>query len=316
MKTIVSAGARIHLGLVDLTGGTGRRFGGIGAMLDNPRVTVSASSSEAWTVDVANVSSEMHAHLSGAVQRIAAEFDCAPAMVRVETALPEHQGLGSKTSTLLAGMKAISVHSGVATSDDRLRFLSQRGRTSGTGIHGFFTGGWIVDVGQRPEGTAPVPSSERTGSGPATLLRAFPSPVWKVGLVYAPGNRTFANDEVQFFKRNSIYPHEEVLRALAKLYHELIPALLEDDIDRFGVALHDYQFLSLKRREIGAQPPTVVELIEHLRTVYPVVGMSSMGPTLFVMSDSELNLQDCSIPKTLRTVETTISTTGWRYVRV
>jgi len=43
MRVIVEAGARIHLGFLDLNGACGRRFGSIGVSLERPRCVVEAT---------------------------------------------------------------------------------------------------------------------------------------------------------------------------------------------------------------------------------------------------------------------------------
>ena len=60
MRTIVQAGARLHLGFLDLNGACGRRYGSIGVTLERPRCTVEAAPAEPGTVVAAERTRDGH----------------------------------------------------------------------------------------------------------------------------------------------------------------------------------------------------------------------------------------------------------------
>jgi beta-ribofuranosylaminobenzene 5'-phosphate synthase len=81
-------------------------------------------------------------------------------------------------------------------------------------------------------------------------------------------------------------PELEILQTLALIYHGLAPGFLRVDLRVAADALRRLQRVGFKRREIDGQTDSVRQCLGYLldRTQAPV-GMSSMGPLLYVLRD-------------------------------
>lgn len=288
VEVSVDAPSRLHLGLFDLGHVTARTFGGMGIMVREPRTRVEASRADLVSVDASGVSESTRRFLEHKVSQLGAHLGASGVAIRVREAPPEHVGLGSKTSLVLATLTAAASAWKRACSRDRLLALSGRGGTSGIGINGFFSGGLLVDAGHA--GRVPlVPSSARVPSAtpPVVLHRHLP-PDWHITLVLdrREVGRSGA-DETKFFRESTPIPAQEVWKAVTIAYHEAIPALDAGDISAFGNALRDLSTVGFKRREIDGQSVSTRSLLSVLQEATPCAGMSSMGPLLYVISDSE-----------------------------
>ena len=99
----VEAPARLHFGVLDLRGGLGRWFGGIGAGARNP-LLLSASLSE--RVEVSGQDADRAADFA---RRFLDHYQIRSGVrLRVERALPRHAGLGSGTQLALAVATALA----------------------------------------------------------------------------------------------------------------------------------------------------------------------------------------------------------------
>jgi beta-ribofuranosylaminobenzene 5'-phosphate synthase len=286
-STTVIAPARLHLGLFDLGNATSRTFGGVGLMIENPPTVVTVRRSSATRIEGGSLSDDARLVLERRVLRFVERQGFGPVSVQIENHAPEHVGLGSKTSLILATLTAISELSEVGQDHASIRLASGRGGTSGIGINGFFTGGFLVDAGHR--GKRPwLPSAHQSPSGTPVMVTQMPIPIhWRISLFLPDGRRLSGSDEAAFFQRSTPIPRLEVFEQIAIAYHELAPAVIDDDLDAFGDALQRLSRLGLKSREITNQGPQVAYAMTRLREIVPCVGMSSMGPLLFAISRDE-----------------------------
>src|SRR6202142_4682202 len=90
VKVYVKTPARLHLGLIDLSGDLGRIFGGLGVAIDYPNVILEAEKSQTLTVSGEKVE---------LTQKLVIRFLEAYAIkenvaINVKQAIPEHIGLG------------------------------------------------------------------------------------------------------------------------------------------------------------------------------------------------------------------------------
>lgn len=283
----VTASSRLHFGLLSLQAasdscGLGRQFGGVGLMVQEPRVQVEVNLSRAWSG-----SGPQAARALAFAQRLTQSPDFPPVTmaILVKQCPPEHVGLGTGTQLGLAVARAAAVAAG--RNDLDAVALAQRlgrGARSALGIHGFAQGGFLVDGGKGP-GTAIAPLVTRL---------EFPQD-WRVLLVIprdAQGvhgldeRRAFA----QLTNRSDLDRHSERLCRLVLL--GLLPALMEKDLPGFGEAL--YQF----NREVGEMfRPLQGGIYSHSRTAAIIeflraqgiagVGQSSWGPTVFAVTQPD-----------------------------
>jgi beta-ribofuranosylaminobenzene 5'-phosphate synthase len=108
-------------------------------------------------------------------------------------------------------------------------------------------------------------------------------------------------------------PRWEVLEQFALVFHGIVPALQEGNLSVFGEALHQFSGLGFKAREITEQGGPVADTISALRDIALCVGMSSMGPLVFAIT--EHNIVDCMPDLPFGTTiigETVAAGTGFR----
>lgn len=94
----VTAAARLHLGFLDMNGGLGRKFGGIGLALDSPATKISLKS--APTNSASGLETERARRLLTVTQKILAPSN--HYQLTIHQAIPAHSGLGSGTQLALA----------------------------------------------------------------------------------------------------------------------------------------------------------------------------------------------------------------------
>jgi beta-RFAP synthase len=275
----VAATARLHLGFLDLNGGLGRKFGGLGLSLDGPatRLTLSAAADNR----VEGPESDRALQILAKAQKALAPG--ARHALILHEAIPAHCGFGSGTQLALA----------VAAALRRLEDLPQdlagdaamlsRGARSGLGAGLFAQGGLVVDGGRGPQTRTP----------PVIARAAFPEE-WRALLVLDPAAEGLhGSDEREAFVAlppSSAAESGELCR-LALM--QALPALAETDLAAFGAAVTriqeivgDYfaprqggrRFASVKVERM------VARLAQEGATG---VGQTSWGPTGFAFVESE-----------------------------
>jgi beta-ribofuranosylaminobenzene 5'-phosphate synthase len=305
-RITVSASARIHIGLFDLSYATPRTFGGLGFMVDKPTTVVSAWPDSAVTiVGPPDLQASSRQYIQQKVQDLIAAYPGRGVTVSIRTTIPEHVGLGSKTAMTLAALTAAARATERPVDALHLQRLSSRGGASGVGIHGFFTGGFVVDAGTL--GAVPLlPSSFQRPTKVPTLIRAIQMPEeWIVTLILPPGIKVAGEAESNFFRRVTPIPRAEVLEQIALAYHGLIPAVIDDDLATFGKSLKNFSSFGLKAREISGQGDLVSATIASLERVSPCVGMSSMGPLVFAITTSSILNRMPALPPGARIITET-----------
>jgi beta-RFAP synthase len=201
--------------------------------------------------------------------------------VRIASAPPEHVGLGVGTQLSLAIAAAVLRLIGETSPGAKmLAHLTQRGRRSGVGLHGFLLGGLIVDGGRRDEICIP----------PLLTRLEFPDE-WSIIVVRPPGNHGLhGTDEVQAFA--GLKPPSERLadRLCRIVLLQIMPAVVERDLSAFGDSLEELQsavgasFAPAQGGDFNS--PMAAEITRELhRAGFVGCGQSSWGPTLYAFSD-------------------------------
>ncbi|HEY0837409.1 MAG TPA: beta-ribofuranosylaminobenzene 5'-phosphate synthase family protein [Azospirillum sp.] len=223
----VTAPARLHLGFLDMDGGLGRRYGSLGLTLDGMATAVRARPADG--LRAAGPSAE---RALGVARALCDRFGWpACAELTVESAIPEHIGLGSGTQLGLAVGTALGHLYGRPLPVRDLAAELERGARSGIGIGAFENGGVILDGGRGP-GEAPPPIVARL---------PFPEP-WRVLLIlHRDGQGLHGGAEAQAFKALPPFPPERAGYLCRLMVMAALPALAEGDADGFGRAIGDLQ---------------------------------------------------------------------------
>ena len=205
MKIHVKTPARLHLGLIDLNGGLGRVFGGLGVGIDQPNVVLEAQPSEklcAIGLETDLVESLARRFLDA--YHLKGRF----ASFNVKQIIPMHVGLGSGTQLALAVATAIVKLFNVKASTQELALVMGRAKRTGVGTTVFEKGGFVVDGGKHV--TDITGSSE--GFPPVIFHQPFPED-WMFVVAVPNGKPGLcAGREVSAFESLSPMPVEKVGR--------------------------------------------------------------------------------------------------------
>jgi len=291
-RIVVETGSRIHLGLIEMHGGTGRVDGGIGIALRDPGILLEARQSEGITVTGGDETAAQVVQ-NAARQSLSGIHAGAGVSITIRSSYPAHTGLGSGSQLSLAAAQAICGLYDREMPVREIARLTGRGGTSGIGTAAFEHGGFIIDGGHRfgpgAEKTGFAPSSASKGIRPAaiTVRHDFP-PDWKVVIALpeiprgASGGR-----EADIFRTCCPVPLGEVQALCHEVLVKMLPGIAEHDLDLFGASVNAIQTLGFKKVEHSLQPPEVAGLLNAMRQAGAAgAGMSSFGPALFAFCDT------------------------------
>jgi beta-ribofuranosylaminobenzene 5'-phosphate synthase len=284
-EVVVSAPARLHLGMLDPAGLGRRRFGGFGVAIESPRVVVAVR----WAYDASAargngvvVSGPQADRAEAFAQSVRAELGISGALVLdVREAIPAHVGLGSGTKLGLAVARGICELVGHPAGPELLARASGRGARSSVGAWTFEGPGLVVEAGVTDDGDI------------SPLLMRVPMPAsWRCLLVRPAGTEGLSgNAEERFFEdlRRSPPAEPSVARLLLT---SLLPGLQRGEIEEFGVALSEIQRqigAIFADRQGGVFHPSAAPVIAALGSLgVGAVGQSSWGPTVYgIVADPE-----------------------------
>jgi beta-ribofuranosylaminobenzene 5'-phosphate synthase len=269
----VEAPARLHMGMVDLQGEFGRRFGGIGAALEAPSLLL-----EARPADRLSAEEEERERLLVYARRFLDRHGIeGGAWLRVRRAIPAHSGLGSGTQLALATARALAALFDRPFEAAGLADATGRARRSAIGTWAFEQGGFLLEGGRSV-----------AGDGPAPLLLRRPMPAeWRcvVAVPDVPRGLSGSAEEEAF--GNLPKPPAELAGRVAHLIlMVLLPALVEEDLATFGFGVTEVQ------RAVGEMfrpvqgglfaHALVAELVDELLAGGAAgAGQSSWGPAVY-----------------------------------
>ena len=267
----VEAPARLHLGMLAVAGNGERRFGGLGVAVDRPAVVVEAR----MAVELSAVGADAERALAFARRCHDALGLPGGAHLNVLEAIPPHVGLGSGTKLALAVGQALAAVHGRTVEAPRLAQAVGRAARSAVGTWTFALGGLVVEGGVR-----------RGEERPAPLLARHPMPEqWRVVLVVprAEAGLSGVTEEAAF---RQLVPSPERSATIAQLVlTSLLPALVEGEVEEFGVALTRIQQLvgdAFATVQGGRFHPRAGALVEALLGNGAAgAGQSSWGPAVY-----------------------------------
>ncbi len=275
----VTASGRLHLGFLDLHGGLGRRFGGVGIALDTIRTQVECAPSAICTAE--GPDSERACQYA---QRLLDAFGTSGAVrIRLHEAIPRHAGLGSGTQLALAVGAALRHLFEWDVGLYEIAALLGRGTRSGIGVGTFEQGGFLVDGG-RGDGTQ-LPK----------IIARHPFPEhWRIVLFLGRHGEEGLSGEIERTAFNELpdFPATEAAHLCRLTLMRILPALLESDFPEFSRGIGELQW-RVGDHFAPAQGgrfthPTIARLLKKSAQLgFEGLGQSSWGPTGFVLADSE-----------------------------
>ncbi len=275
-KVSVIAPARLHMGFIDLSGSLGRYFGSIGVALNEISTRLVVTKSE-----YLQVSGEVAERAERCARQLCEALRVSPELkIHVETAIPEHVGLGSGTQLSLAIGSALNAFYDLGLSVREIAQLTDRGRRSGIGIGVFEQGGLVVDGGR----------GEQTLTPPMIVHMNIPEQ-WRFILAFdRRGQGLHGKQEVNAFRELPPFPADEAARLCYLLLMQGLPAVAEQDIVKFGEVITQLQ-TSVGEHFAAVQggvftSPDVADAMAWLKKHDAVaIGQTSWGPTGFCAID-------------------------------
>ncbi|MGZ4947814.1 MAG: beta-ribofuranosylaminobenzene 5'-phosphate synthase [Halobacteriota archaeon] len=279
----IIAPSRLHITLIDLNGALGRVDGSVGLTLDSPSMRIKVQRDEGVSVSGSDVFAHRIEHV---IQAMAAEHKTGGAAIQVIEEYRSHVGLGAGTQVALAVATGISQLYGLDLELNELARLTGRGGTSGIGVAAYESGGFIVDGGHKNK-AAFLPSSASQAYSPAPVLVRYEFPEWSIVLAIPDLQGASDKPEVTIFQQQCPIPLNEVQALCHVVLMEMLPAVVEKDIGRFGRSINHVQTLGFKRRELALQPfcKRLIDLMNENGALG--AGMSSFGPTVYAISDEK-----------------------------
>jgi len=277
----VTASARLHLGFLDLNGGTGRRFGSLGLAIDRPVTSLSIERATATWVEGPE-RERVGAPLAALRARLGLK---ACYGVTIREAIPAHVGLGSGTQLALAVAAALRRLEDLPPDTPGDALFLERGLRSGIGAALFATGGFAVDGGH--------------GAGkvmPPILCRLHFPEDWRIILVMdAEMKGVHGAREREAFATLPQFPAAAAADICRSVLMQALPALAERDLLQFGDAISGIQTILgnyFAPAQGGARytSPSVAKVMARLEQYGAKgIGQSSWGPIgfAFVASDDE-----------------------------
>ena len=272
----VCAGARLHLGFLDLSGDLGRRFGSLGLAIDGFETRIGMR--RAARLSVTGAEPERIAALVrrfAQAHRLSAEVE-----VEATSAIPAHAGLGSGTQLALAVARALRGVHGLAPDTLADAMALMRGARSGLGVALFDRGGFMLDAGRGPATALP----------PVISHLPFPED-WRAVLLLDPRSvGAHGEAEGAAFAALSAFPADAAADICRRALMQVLPGVAEADFKAFG------EGLSAIQRRLGdhfapAQgggrftSRRVAEVAAALGQAGALgIGQSSWGPTGFVFA--------------------------------
>ena len=272
MTTVrVEAPARLHMGMLDVAGSGGRRFGGLGVAISHPAAMVEASAAE----DVTAEGADAERALAVAKRCREALGLAGGARIRVLEAIPGHVGLGSGTKLALAVTAALAGLAGQTPDPRALARAAGRGARSAVGLWTFVHGGMVVEGGVRPGVEQAAPLLARHAM-PDDWRCVLAIPTAEPGLSGRAEEEAFAG----------LRPDADRAALISQLVlTSLLPGLAERDLTEFGTALTRVQRLvgeSFSSVQRGMFHPRAGALVDALlRLGAAGAGQSSWGPAVY-----------------------------------
>lgn len=277
----ITTGSRLHFGPLALSNASCRYFGGLGMMIADPGVELTIETNEANSISApAELVERVTTTLSRLETSTGRPFQGRLAVVKQ---IPPHTGLGSGTQLELALARLHAWQIGEACPNVReLAERTVRGGRSAIGIGGFTNGGFLVDVGRKPNQNMGLISQ-----------RLDVPEIWPVLLCMKRRETGLSGaEERSVFQAMPEMPLATTQALSYLAFLQIVPALLERDYDQFAMGLRTYgrtvgEFFA--RFQDGAWVhPSMRDIAESLwRETSYAFAQSSWGPTLAIILPDE-----------------------------
>ncbi|WNY26252.1 beta-ribofuranosylaminobenzene 5'-phosphate synthase [Methanolapillus ohkumae] len=294
----IATPSRVHMTLIDMNGGFGRQDGSAGLALKEGGVTLRAQKSDDFSILDAEGNSfrsemELYDYVFKSVAPLLDVKEGRGIEIQLLSDVKQHIGLGSGTQLALSAAKAVNELYALNKNIRELAVLAKRGGTSGIGVLAFEKGGFIVDAGHKINSKNGFVPSSRSTAKPADMLLRMDFPDWDVIVAIPPKTGISGDAEKTFFQSVCPVPQDETFEVSHIVLMQLIPSIIEKDIETLGNAIDRLQKLGFKKHEVQIQPPEVKSLMMEMKKCGAYgAGVSSFGPAVYGFSESRNESED------------------------
>ena len=262
------------MGFIDLSGSLGRHFGSIGLALNEYATRLSVTSASQRIIVGPSA-----ARAEKCLTAMCNAFNVPDTLeINIESAIPEHIGLGSGTQMSLAVGAALNAFYDLNLDIREIAKVMIRGLRSGIGIGVFEKGGLVIDGGR----------GEHTITPPLLARMEVPD-AWRFILVFDKrGQGLHGLQEIQAFQELPPFSRREAEQLCYLLLMQALPAIAENDIVRFGEVITRLQ--TSVGEHFAAVQGGVYTSSEVARAMHWLseqgavgIGQTSWGPTGFCM---------------------------------
>jgi beta-ribofuranosylaminobenzene 5'-phosphate synthase len=278
---VVRTGARLHFGLWGINAPAGRQFGGVGMMVSEPGFEIVARVAPSDRVRAATP--EVATRVEQFVTRLRQLCpELPPLLLEIDEEITSHQGLGSGTQLALAVAAATLRLAGEPFRPAEWAHPLGRGERSSIGVHGFESGGFLIEAGQLP--------GDRIGE---LIGRTKVSDDWRFVLLAPP-----ATVGLSGFAERSAFQQlppmsDDTTSSLQRIAVEVwLPAMIAGDFPKASAAMWEYgqqagDYFRAVQGGVFASP-RMAELAVQLRGAGMTgIAQTSWGPTLAVLCRDE-----------------------------
>ena len=280
----ITTPSRLHFSLLDLNGALGRIDGGFGLSITEPNFQIVAERATGIYLP----SSVYRDRAAAVLERLQDTYSFPGIRLTFQSEIPMHCGFGSGTQLSLGIAQAVNVLYELGLDVQELAKVVGRGGTSGIGIAAFGTGGFIVDGGHRyPEQKSSfLPSSALGDISPPPVLLRYSFPEVPLLIVMPNCSRIYGDKEIELFQTLCPQPEWVAQKLSHILLMQILPALVEGDMQTFGKALNQIQTFGWKKVEIDAQGTELQLTLDFLRDSGAFgAGVSSWGSAICVVGE-------------------------------
>lgn len=300
MKVKIVTPSRLHFGLIDLNGQMGRIDGGLGVALNLPNVIIEAKNGQTnennfnIIKSVGYSSNEIKDLINTIMKALEIEDGIS---LKLNSQIPAHVGLGSKTQLSLAIARSLCVIKNIEKTPFELAQLTRRGGTSRIGLTAFEQGGFAVDGGHtfgkgKQKETYLPSSASRAPPAPVIYWDSIPDDWYFIITIPRIKRGASGTEEVNIFQEYCPIPLDDVKTISHIILMKILPAVKNEDIETFGHGIYELQKFGFKKVEIDLQDRIIPELIEFcMKNGAAGSGMSSFGPSTFALIKGLNNAQ-------------------------
>lgn len=277
--------ARLHITLCDMNGNLGRINGGLGFSINEPKLIFYVEKSNTIKISYVNVEDkEQKKYIYDELKQLQEVYNLEGIKIIIEKIIPAHMGFGSKSITKLAIAKAYLELYNIEVIWTELATFLKRGGTSGISVNIIDKGGFILDGGRKKKKDAEFkPSSvQEKVEIPPILFKSnmIDIPIY---LLIPDMHGIYDKKEVEFFKKVCPVSQKSVEKIARIINSEILPSICEQDIETFCDGINRIQHIGWKKHEIKLYPKKYAKFIYKLQRLGYGCGMSSTGPTIYVI---------------------------------